>query len=151
MKSTYLYMLLLLVLMSCGTDQEAADLTEIEQFIVDNNIRDVEVTEDGIYYSINTPGSEEKPKITDRVTIHYEGYYTDGVIFDSSVARGEPLTIEIANTIVGWRRAIPLFGKGGSGIIIIPSRFAYGPDPDPRTGIRSNAVLVFEIDLIDFE
>ncbi len=149
MKSTYLYMLLVLVLMSCGKDQESEDQALIEQFIIDNNIRDVESTEDGIYYSITEPGTEERPKITDQITVNYEGYYIDGTVFDSSFDRGEPLTIDLSRTITGWRKAIPLFGKGGSGIIMIPSRYGYGEDPS--NGIRSNAVLVFEVEIIDFE
>ncbi len=138
-----------LVLFSCGKDQEVEDQTIIEQFISDNNISNVQSTEDGIYYSIRVPGSEEKPKITSEITVHYEGSYIDGVVFDSSIAREEPITIDLSNTISGWQKAIPLFGRGGSGIIIIPSRFAYGENPN--NGIRSNAVLVFEIEVIDFE
>lgn len=138
-----------LMFTSCGGDQLEKDIEIIEQFIAENNLENVQSFDNGLHYIINVPGGTEKPTIDDKVTVDYIGYYTDGQLFDSSYDAGQPLNINLVSTIRGWQQGIPLFGKGGRGMLIIPSELGYGSSP--RAGIRENAVLVFELEMIDFE
>ena len=140
---------LLLTFSACSDSGDSQD--EIDAFIAANNLQDDVQEKDGIYYVIYDPGSEEKPKIDDFVTVEYRGFYTDGVEFDNSENYSTDVEINLLGTIRGWRIGIPLFGKGGSGLLIIPPEYGYGEDPSEQSGIRKNAVLVFEIELIDFE
>ena len=41
------------------------------------------------------------PRAMDRVTVHYTGWTTDGKMFDSAVARGEPTTFPLDRVIAG--------------------------------------------------
>ena len=84
-----------------------------------------------------------------KVTVHYTGMLLDGTIFDSSVQRGEPATFGLNQVIKGWQEAVPLLSKGGKGKFIIPSSLAYGARGAGGT-IPPNAVLIFEIELLDF-
>lgn len=90
--------------------------------------------------------SEKKPKVSDTVTVHYEGKLIDGTVFDSSYARGQPATFPLARLVKGWQLAIPQMGVGETIEIAIPADLAYGPVG--RGPIPGNATLVFKVELI---
>lgn len=90
--------------------------------------------------------SEKKPKVSDVVTVHYEGKLLDGTVFDSSYDRGEPATFPLNRLVKGWQLAIPQMGVGETIEIAIPSDLAYGPVG--RGPIPGNATLVFKVELI---
>ena len=142
-----LFASILFFITSCGKDQVELDREEIEEYIAANNL-DAESTETGLYYVIEAPGSEDKPSLRNEVTVHYEGFLTNGNVFDSSFARGEPATFSLANVIRGWQEGIPLFGRGGKGLLLIPSRLGYGTRS--QQGIPANSVLIFRVEVIDF-
>lgn len=103
--------------------------------------------ESGMYVVIDEPGTgEERPTLTDEVTIFYQGYLLDGTQFDGTGE--EPATFPLSNLIAGWQIGIPMFGKGGKGKLIIPSELAYG-ERDNRD-IPGGSTLMFEIELIDW-
>ncbi|MEZ5329004.1 MAG: FKBP-type peptidyl-prolyl cis-trans isomerase [Verrucomicrobiales bacterium] len=54
------------------------------------------------------------PKASDAVTVHYSGWTTDGKMFDSSVARGEPATFPLGGVIKGWTEGVQLMVTGES-------------------------------------
>lgn len=93
--------------------------------------------------------SDKKPKVSDRITVHYEGRLIDGTVFDSSYARGEPATFPLERLVKGWQIAIPNMGVGETIEIAIPADFAYGPVG--RGPIPPNATLVFKVELIAIE
>ena len=90
---------------------------------------------------------EETPGASSLVEIIYVGTLLDGTQFDSS--DGFPTTFPIYNVISGWREGLTYFKKESEGILLIPSRLAYGPQG--RTGIPANSVLRFDIELLNFE
>ena len=145
MRLLFIILLICPLFSSCDKDVKST----IEDYIEENNLQ-AESTADGLYYVIEEPGSEEKPNLSNDVTIHYVGQLTNGNVFDSSYARGEPSDFFLGgNLIKGWKIGIPLFGKGGKGKLIIPPSLGYGSLSQP--GIPSNSVLVFDIELIDFQ
>jgi FKBP-type peptidyl-prolyl cis-trans isomerase len=93
--------------------------------------------------------SPDKPKVTDVVTVHYEGKLLDGTVFDSSFARGEPATFPLNQLVPGWQIAIPNMGVGETIEIAIPADLAYGPVG--RGPIPGNATLVFKVELLAIE
>lgn len=123
-------------------DQFAKDIMIIEDYLKANNLV-AEKTTEGLYYIIENAGSAQKPAVTNKVTVKYSGYFTDKAVFDSS----ESAVLPLYATIVGWQKGIPKFGKGGKGKLLIPSKLAYGTSSQPG---RANAVLVFDIELLDF-
>ena len=133
---------------SCSKDvtveeQLAIDTQLIEDYLKTNNLT-AQKTSDGIYFIIEKAGSVEKPVVTSSVTVSYTGYFLDGIVFDFADQAKFPLF----NTIVGWQKGIPKFGRGGKGRLFLPSKFAYGTSAQP--GGRTNAVLGFDIQLHDF-
>jgi len=58
----------------------------------------------------------------------------------------------LSQVIRGWQLGIPLCQKGGIIRLLIPSRYAYGPNAQINvglTGLPANAVLDFDIQLYD--
>ena len=123
-------------------DYDKKDDQIIRDYITAHNLV-AEKTESGIYYVIDKPGGTQHPSINSEVKVAYSGYYTDEVFFD----KGGTLTFGLRSVIKGWQQGIPLFGKGGKGMLLIPSGLGYGSNPPP--GVRKNAVLIFDIHLIE--
>ncbi len=133
-------------MVSCSGDQFEEDIEAIENYISSNNLS-FDKTEESVYYSIASSGSEVRPTLSNVVVCHYEGLYLDGVKFDSSYDRGMTSEFSLSGVIEGWRIGMQLFAEGDSGTLIIPSELAYGGNPP--TGIRENAVLIFNIELFE--
>ena len=75
--------------------------------------------------------------------------FTNGNIFDQTEAN--PATFLLGNLILGWKLGLPLIKPGGSIILYLPPSLAYGDNPDPRSGIPPNSVLIFEIKLVSVQ
>ena len=53
-------------------------------------------TPSGLATKVLTPGTGTRhPRPNSEVRVHYSGWTTDGQMFDSSVARGEPITFSV--------------------------------------------------------
>jgi len=81
------------------------------------------------------------------VRIHYTGARCkDGVIFQSSIDMGKPMSLSLTQVIEGWRAGVPGMKVGGKRRIIIPHMQAYGPS-SPAPNIPKYSDLVFDIEL----
>lgn len=152
MKSIYILFpaFVLFLLMSCNEDpvdplqQAEIDRTEIENYVANNNLNG-QFTASGLYYEIVKEGAIASPDISSTVTVNYSGTLLNGTIFDAN----DNIEFPLANVILGWQEGIQLLKKGGSGVFVIPSGLAYGTRG--QGSIPANSVLVFEVDLLDFE
>lgn len=102
----------------------------------------------GLQYEIvkSGPADGVPPKLSDDVTVHYEGKLVDGTVFDSSFTKGEPVTFPLRQLIPGWGTALRLMRPGDEWIVSVPAEMAYGA---AGVGpIPGNSVLIFRIQLI---
>ena len=83
-----------------------------------------------------------------QVRVHYEGKLVDGTVFDSSYARGDPLTFPLSGVIKGWTEGLQLMKVGGKAKLTIPPDIGYGARGSPPK-IPPAAVLVFEVELLE--
>ncbi len=124
----------------------------IDNYIAENNL-DAQSTDEGLYYVIDKEGTGKRPVSNSDVKVHYKGSLTDGTDFDGNqstpVADVRPFNLQ--QVISGWQLGIPLFKEGGEGLLIIPPDLGYGSNPPSGSGIPKNAVLVFEVKLLDVE
>ncbi len=104
----------------------------------------------GILYEILKKGSGAKPAVTDTVTVHYHGTLISGQVFDSSISRGQPITLPLQNVIKGWQIVLPLMPVGSKWRVIIPPEFAYGSHGAGGV-IGPHETLIFEIELIEIK
>ncbi len=94
-------------------------------------------------------GAGPQPQPTDKVKVHYHGMLIDGTVFDSSVQRGEPITLPLSGGIIKcWTEGVPLMKVGGKSRLVCPSDLAYGDQGRPPR-IKPGATLVFEIELLE--
>lgn len=57
----------------------------------------------GVLKQILTPGTgDESPPSGSKVSVHYEGKFLDGKIFDSSVARGQQFTFTLGEGLFAF-------------------------------------------------
>jgi peptidylprolyl isomerase len=104
---------------------------------------DAKHTASGISYKVIKAGTGTRhPRATDRVTVHYTGWTTDGKMFDSSVQRGEPTTFGLNQVIAGWTEGVQLMVEGEKTRFWIPESLAYKGQQPPF------GLLVFDIELL---
>jgi FKBP-type peptidyl-prolyl cis-trans isomerase FklB len=102
----------------------------------------------GLQYQVITMGTGEKPVDGQNVKVHYHGTLIDGTVFDSSVERGEPITLGVNQVIAGWTEALKLMPVGSKWKLFIPSNLAYG-DRGAGAKIPGGATLIFDVELIE--
>ncbi|MDH3325968.1 MAG: FKBP-type peptidyl-prolyl cis-trans isomerase [Gammaproteobacteria bacterium] len=102
----------------------------------------------GVQYKVTKSGKGKTPTEADSVVVHYRGTLIDGTEFDSSIARGKPLTFPVTGVIKGWTELLLLMKEGDKWQAFIPSDLAYGPRGSGKA-IGPNATLIFEIELLE--
>ncbi len=104
----------------------------------------------GFVYTELKAGTGDAPKPTDRVRVNYEGKLTDGTVFDSSIARGQPAVFPLNGVIPCWTQGLQLMKVGGKAKLVCPSDLAYGDNGQPPK-IMPGATLVFDVELLGIE
>ena len=107
-------------------------------------------TASGLQYTEVSAGAGDAPIAGDIVSVHYTGTLTNGVVFDSSYGRGQPIQFPLGQgqVIPGWDEGIALMKKGGKAKLTIPPALAYGAAGAGGV-IPPNATLIFDVELVD--
>lgn len=130
-------------------EQKQAQLAEagLEALTAAAAVEGATQTESGLVFLETLAGSGETPTAASKVRVHYTGKLLDGTVFDSSVARGEPLEFPLSGVIKGWTEGLQLMKEGGKATLTIPPDIAYGARGSPPA-IPPVATLVFDVELI---
>jgi peptidylprolyl isomerase len=108
---------------------------------------DATTTSSGLASKVLKPGTGTRhPGPTSRVRVHYSGWTTDGKMFDSSVARNEPISFGLNQVIRGWTEGVQAMVEGETRRLWIPEKLAYAGSPGAPKGM-----LVFDVELIKIE
>jgi len=106
---------------------------------------DAKKLESGLAYKVLEKGSgTEKPTDANQVAVNYTGWTTDGLMFDSSLDRGQPTTLGVRQVIPGWTEALKMMVVGDKWRVWIPEDLAYKGRPGSPQGM-----LVFDVELLD--
>jgi FKBP-type peptidyl-prolyl cis-trans isomerase len=105
---------------------------------------------------VENPGDQSMKADSGKIAVlKYKGYLqSNGTVFDtnfdSSKGHADPINVSVGShsVIPAWEEALPHFGKGGSGKILVPAFLGYGPQGRPPV-IPPNANLVFDIQVLD--
>lgn len=109
-------------------------------------------TPSGLKYVDIVVGTGASPQPGQTIRVHYTGTLENGIKFDSSVDRGEPIRfpIGVGRVIKGWDEGVMTMKVGGKRKLIIPSHIAYGAQGRPPV-IPPNATLIFEVEVLGIE
>ena len=122
---------------------------EGEKYLSENAKKEGVVTlKSGLQYQVLREGNGKKPKATDSVKCHYEGFLIDGTVFDSSIQRGEPAVFGLQQVIAGWTEGLQLMQEGAKYRFFIPYMLAYG-EGGAGASIPPFATLIFDVELIE--
>ncbi len=92
------------------------------------------------------------------IEVHYTGWLYDAAVpdhkgkkFDSSRDSGKPFSFPLGagRVIKGWDQGVAGMKVGGQRTLIIPSEMAYGAHGAAGGAIPPNAVLIFDVELLD--
>jgi FKBP-type peptidyl-prolyl cis-trans isomerase len=131
-----------------------ADEEKIKAYIEEKKLLNVRKTASGLYYQITKLGTGPNPTKGSQTTMNYTGYLLDGTVFDSNVdpkfSHVEPFKFPLGKgaVIKGWDEGVALLSKGAKARLLIPSPLAYGPQARP--GLPANSVLIFDVELLEF-
>jgi len=138
-----------------SVEQRAGEKEKTAMEEIENKIKhewpNAITTPSGLKYVVVQEGTgDETPSKGTLVKAHYNGRLLDGMKFDSSYDRGQPIEFPVGmgQVIKGWDEAFLSMKRGEKRTLIIPPSLGYGPAG--RGPIPPNAVMVFDVELVDF-
>ncbi len=104
----------------------------------------------GVELRVLQQGNGVKPKLGDKVSVHYVGTLTNGNKFDSSRDRNAPFSFRLGKgeVIRGWDEGVAQMSIGEKSVLTCSPDFAYGAQGYPPV-IPRNATLLFEVELLN--
>ncbi len=101
----------------------------------------------GVLYRVITEGNGPVASADSQVKLHYEGKLMSGKVFDSSYARGNPVTMQPNQTVKGFNKALTTMPVGSKWEVFIPANQGYG---NRGTGeIQPDSDLFFTIEVLE--
>lgn len=108
----------------------------------------IKTTKSGLQYQILQQGKGKSPSANSNVRVHYEGRLIDGTVFDSSIARNQPVVFRTTQVITGWTEGLQLMKEGAKYRFFIPAELAYGQIGSGDV-IEPNSTLIFDVELLE--
>lgn len=126
----------------------AKNLAVGEAFLAENAKKSgVKTLASGLQYQVLKAGSGKSPTATSKVKVQYEGRLLDGTVFDSSIARNQPVEFQTSQVIAGWTEGLQLMKEGAEYRFFIPAKLAYG-EMGSGDSIEPNSSLIFDVELL---
>lgn len=131
--------------------------TTIDNYLLENEIEDIQTDPSGLRYVIHEEGTGEFPNEDSKISVKYKGtLLSNGREFDKSTSAvtftlGAPAP---STLIEGWEKGFKLLKEGTKTTFYIPSGLGYGSQgvynqANPDKSIPGHAILVFEIEFIE--
>lgn len=123
----------------------------LEEFAKEN--RSYARTKSGVTYAVDEIGDQDLVPTSDRdsVVLRMVIRTADDRELYSSYERGDSLRSCMSDLVRGLRESLRLVGRGGRLSTWLPAREAYGEAGNEELGVKSNATLFYEIELLDVD
>ena len=133
-------------------EEAVKNLAEAESFLKANAKRaGVKTVSEKLQYEVLREGNAEGKQPSDKstVTLDYQLVDLSGAVKDSSYARGEASTMNLAQTVPGFSQAVSLMKEGEKLRVWIHPELGYGSYGNSVIG--PNQLLIFDIELISVD
>jgi len=127
--------------------QFVKDKKLIQEYALSKKLR-TKRTPSGVSYVLTKKGKGENANAGDELEVTYEGYLLDGKPFDATKGKETyKFPLGKRKVIQGWDEGLLNFAEGSEGVLLIPSKMAYGPRAiyEENVAIPAHSVLVFKI------
>ncbi len=136
--------------LACGGDTVTESLSNGD-FAAELNV-DLDAmtqTASGLYLQDLVVGAGDEAVVGATVKVHYDGWLTNGTLFDTSRDTGSPFSFQLGSGFViqGWDEGVVGMRVGGIRKLVIPPQLAYGASD--REPIPGNSTLVFDVELVE--
>ncbi len=128
---------------------ELRSINDVPKFVMPSADK-LKTTKSGLQYEVVSEGKGTAPTARNGVSVMYTGWTTDGTLFDSGHARGEPTSFALGRVIPGWTEGVQLMKPGAVYRFVIPAKLAYGQNGAGEL-IKPGATLVFLIELLSVD
>lgn len=138
------------------TERILAERPEIEAYVEAEGLEGL-FNFDGVYVVTETEGDTATsfPSSSSLVKLAYVGSLLNGTIFSQADTSGLKTPAgelpQLNDLIPGLESGLKLFRKSGKGTLIIPSPLGYEEFGSTDGKVPPDAILRFEIELVDFE
>ena len=112
---------------------------------------DYTTTDSGLQYYDMIEGEGDTPQEGDNLSMHFRAWIQeDSILLADSYDRGQPIHFPLGSDDVfeGWNEGVSTMKVGGKRQLIIPPELGFGNDPN--SGIPADAILILEVELLDF-
>jgi len=132
-------------------DKQYRQKIKEDRAFLDTNARKeaVEVLPSGLQYKVLKKGAGPKPRITDKVTVHYHCTTLEEIVVKSTIESSKPVSFRVNETIKGLTEALMNMRVGAKWRIWIPYDLAYGEAGTDKVPPYSTIVCVIELRSID--
>ena len=129
----------------------SSSFTNQKETLLNQTSEEFVTTSSGLQYRILNEGSgDDSPGPESVVSVHYRGKLTNGLEFDSSYKRNQPVSFPVNGVIQGWTEALQLMKEGDKWELIIPPDLGYGSKGAGNI-IPPDSTLIFEVELIEIK
>jgi FKBP-type peptidyl-prolyl cis-trans isomerase FklB len=124
----------------------ASDIVTIDAYLSTNGITTALSEPNGVRYTINSLGTGTKVQCLENVvTVKTTGTLLKfGTVFQPE----SEFSFKLNQLILGWQLVIPIVPVGSKITAYIPSGYGYGVNGGANGKVPSNAILIFDIELI---
>jgi FKBP-type peptidyl-prolyl cis-trans isomerase len=132
---------------SLGNNRKTGD-----DFLAKNRKKpEVIETESGLQYIIIEKGDNNEPMPDSKaiITVHQRCTLVNGTLIEDTYRENKPSEVKMEELIEGYQEGMQLMKKGSRYKFFIPSELAWGKQGTDNK-IPPNAVLIFDVRLIDF-
>lgn len=115
-----------------------------------SGMENTQVTDTGLVLQTLEEGSGAQPGPSDLAKINFVARIAGNEEpFESSFRTGEPVVVQIDQTLPGWGEALQLMKAGGKARAALPPSLAFGAQGMPGGPVGPNQVTVYDIELLD--
>ena len=101
---------------------------------------------DGLYYKVIQDANGDKPKLSDKIVVQFQGKLVNGEVFYDTFRGNVKETYPLSTTLLAWQKAIVKMPVGATWNLYVAPELGYGISAPANIG--PNQALIYKIKLV---